>query len=189
MGSKMKARSNGQQMQRRQERLWKQRRLTLTQRLRDDLKNERDEQFRTRTSKSNNVALWWSYGAEDEGTPQDSMFWRSNCDHCEAKARNEQRDGMTLTMDESGCHCESMTNSFKPTESWKTLRVEKACNRTILLTEDRMAVNGDRSDWDAGSAIQARHEGEWASNDVEVTTDVEGETSWNVFNSAKQLLG
>eukprot|EP00644_Phytophthora_capsici_P018904 jgi/Phyca11/133187/e_gw1.353.3.1 len=43
-------------------------------------------------------------------------------------------------------------NSFRPTESWKTLRVEKACNRTMLLMDDRMTVDGDRSDWDAGSA-------------------------------------
>ncbi|KAK1930174.1 hypothetical protein P3T76_014407 [Phytophthora citrophthora] len=91
------------------------------------------------------------------------------------------------TMDECGYHCESMSSSFRPAESWKTLRLEKACNRTSLLRDESLAVNGVRRDVDAGHASQGLDEEDRHANDVEVQGIHEVKRSWNNCDSVEQL--
>ncbi|OWY90336.1 hypothetical protein PHMEG_00041577, partial [Phytophthora megakarya] len=100
---------------------------------------------------------------------------------------NERTNRAMPMMDECGYHCESMSSSFRPAESWKTLRLEKACNRTSLLMGESVAVNGVRREVDAERASQRFDEKDRHANDVEVQGIYEVERSWNNCDSVEQL--
>eukprot|EP00644_Phytophthora_capsici_P012552 jgi/Phyca11/112783/e_gw1.23.245.1 len=154
-------------MQRRQKKLWEQRRLTLTRRQREKHQNELREQFRVRTSVSSTVNLWWSCDDGNEETLQGNTSWKWSCNQLANGERSGRRNDRALAKDEYGCRCESMRCSFKPTESWKTLSVEKACNRTCQSL-DELAVDDVRNGDYAGSASHGRQDEDRHVRDVEV---------------------
>eukprot|EP00644_Phytophthora_capsici_P012679 jgi/Phyca11/113170/e_gw1.23.463.1 len=142
----MKERSDQRRVQRRSEKLVKQRRRQLMQSRLDDYQNERSAQLRVRMDRKNNVACWWNFGDEEEEMLQANMYLKWSCDQRETLMNVEGRHEQDEMTARSGCLCGTTNSSFRPPESWKTLEKEKACNRMNTDCGEKMAVADVRAE-------------------------------------------
>eukprot|EP00644_Phytophthora_capsici_P012821 jgi/Phyca11/101149/e_gw1.5.889.1 len=149
-GDRVWERSGNRRVQRRTENLVKQRRLQLVQSRLDDYQSERNAQLRVRMERTNNVACWWNFGGDEEEMRLANTCLKWSCDQRETLMNVKEWHGQDEMTARSGCPCGTTSSSFRPPESWKTLRKEKACNEMSSVVEAETADTGVRTFPDDG---------------------------------------
>jgi hypothetical protein len=141
-------------MTRRQERLWEQRVLLCRQSQRQAADREEGEQWRVKEHGFDRTRSWWRFEDDGAETRPDTTCWSSSCD------RSAAIPEPTEAPSGAGSHWLSTRRCSRPTGSWKTLMLGKACNESPEAVDDEQERGGGRSLVPQQTALRAACSGD-----------------------------